>query len=116
MADDDEGLGPEIALRIELAAVTDPPVRDARLDPLPPLPPATVKENPDLLVFGEVASQLSPELDLAPGDDEQGPDPHWTEPRPQRVRFDWRFLLGQSTSKLDSSQLPAPTEVPAGFR
>lgn len=73
---------------IEPAAVMHPSIRHARLGALPSLNPPAVQDDPDLLVFGEVTGQQSPELDLAPGDDEEGSDPHRTGRRVQRRRFD----------------------------
>jgi len=42
----------------------------ARLHAPPPLVPSSVQDDLDLLIFGEILRQMTPEVRLVPGDDE----------------------------------------------
>lgn len=45
-------------------------LRVARLHALPPLVPSSVQDDLDLLIFGEILSQMTPKARLISGDDE----------------------------------------------
>ena len=62
----------EVGVNARWAAPAGPTtLRLARLHALPPLVPSSVQDDLDLLIFGEILPQMTPEVRLVPGDNEQ---------------------------------------------
>ena len=74
------------------AAVAPAPLRLVPLVALPPLAAPAVKEDLDLLVLGEIPSEVVPEVRLVSRHDEQASNPTARRPCFQRSDFDWHTL------------------------